>query len=108
MWDRKLINSAYQTQRLNPTHKYSMYDEIYVGHTTVQIFKRFKERSTIQTEDNDSPMFLCNVIALDTGAGWNGKLTIMNCDTKEYFQSDKARELYPDDEGRSKGRTLKF
>jgi serine/threonine protein phosphatase 1 len=31
---------------------------------------------------------------IDTGAGWSGKLTIMNVDTKEYWQSDLISELY--------------
>jgi len=37
---------------------------------------------------------------MDTGAGWNGRLTIMNTDTKEYFQSDKVNDLYPNERGR--------
>lgn len=32
--------------------------------------------------------------ALDTGAGWSGKLTIMNIATEEYWQSDLSKDLY--------------
>lgn len=42
----------------------------------------------------------CNVWNIDTGAGWSGKLTIMDIDTKEYWQSDFVKELYPDEKGR--------
>lgn len=37
---------------------------------------------------------LCNIWALDTGAGWSGKLTIMDVQTHEYWQSDLTPELY--------------
>lgn len=37
---------------------------------------------------------------LDTGAGWHGKLTIMDLDTQEYWQSDLVKELYPNEKGR--------
>jgi serine/threonine protein phosphatase 1 len=33
---------------------------------------------------------------MDTGAGWAGKLTIMDVQTKEYWQSDPVQSLYPD------------
>lgn len=40
------------------------------------------------------PIHVCNVWNLDTGAGWSGKLTIMNVTTKEYWQSDLTPDLY--------------
>lgn len=33
---------------------------------------------------------------LDTGAGSSGKLTIMNIDTHDYWQSDQVNEIYGD------------
>jgi hypothetical protein len=33
---------------------------------------------------------------MDTGAGWTGKLTIMDVQTKEYWQSELVQLLYPD------------
>jgi serine/threonine protein phosphatase 1 len=41
-----------------------------------------------------------NIWNIDTGAGWNGKLTIMDVHTKEYWQSDPTSLLYPDERGR--------
>jgi serine/threonine protein phosphatase 1 len=38
----------------------------------------------------------CNLIDLDTGAGWNGKLIIMDINSKQYWQSDSVLDLYPD------------
>ena len=37
---------------------------------------------------------------MDTGGGFNGKVTAMDIDTKEYFQSDFVKELYPIETGR--------
>jgi len=38
---------------------------------------------------------------MDTGAGWQGKLSMMNIDTKEIFQSDPIADLYQEHTGRS-------
>lgn len=66
------------------------FKEIYIGHT-----------STISW-GTDKPMKAANIWNLDTGCGFgNGKLTIMNVDTKEYFQSDLVKELYPNERGRN-------
>ena len=37
---------------------------------------------------------------LDTGAGWGGKLTIMDANTEEYWQSDSGDDLYGPNQGR--------
>jgi len=37
---------------------------------------------------------------MDTGAGWEGVLSMMNIDTKELFQSDLVADLYPGVRGR--------
>ena len=41
-----------------------------------------------------------NVWNLDQGAGYGKKLTIMNVETEEYWQSDMVSELYPNHDGR--------
>jgi serine/threonine protein phosphatase 1 len=46
-------------------------------------------------------MKAANIWNLDTGAGYNGKLTIMDIKTKEYWQSDLVTELYKDKKGRN-------
>lgn len=88
-WDRDLWqaalagNMSQKALKLLRAHK-----EIYIGHT-----------STVNW-DTDKPMNKCNVWNMDTGAGFYGKLTIMDVDTKEYWQSDLVKELYPDELGR--------
>lgn len=64
------------------------FDEIFIGHTATMSWK---------TTD---PMNSGGVWNLDTGGGWAGRVTIMDIDTKEYWQSDLATELYPDQKAR--------
>lgn len=47
------------------------------------------------------PTNACNIWNLDTGGGFEGKITIMNVDTKEYFQSDLCKDLYANERGRN-------
>lgn len=79
LWQRHAMIPSQSIPKLLRPHKY-----IFIGHT-----------QTLNWDTTD-PMVKHNVINLDTGAGWNGKLTIMNVDTKEYWQSDLVEELYPD------------
>jgi serine/threonine protein phosphatase 1 len=44
----------------------------------------------------------CNVWNVDTGAGFNGPLTMMDIETKAHVQSDKLISLYPDEQGRNR------
>jgi len=88
VWDRTLIQIAYNSY-LNKKEKISSYDEIYVGHTP-----------TLKWGVN-VPLKFCEVILMDTGAGWpGGRLTIMNVETKEKFYSDIVDTLYPGIHGR--------
>jgi serine/threonine protein phosphatase 1 len=95
-WDRSLFEKALTHAKKFKKNKelYAQlmpvilmaYDEIFVGHTSTQLY------DTIQ------PIQACNVTNVDTGGGHrHGRLTIMDVDTKEYWQSDKLKDLYPDD-----------
>ncbi len=88
MWDRELLNDAIRVNRRNPDHRYGKWDDIFVGHTTTEIYKTLK------------PIHSCNVWAIDTGGGWSGKLTLMDIDSHEYWQSDLVPDLYPHIRGR--------
>ncbi|WP_178983302.1 metallophosphoesterase family protein [Winogradskyella helgolandensis] len=66
------------------------YSEIYIGHTPTINFGK------------DKPMHAANVWDVDTGATFTGKLSAIDIDTKEVFQSDKLMDLYPDELGRNK------
>lgn len=80
-WDRDLWNIALsgkvsqQMPKILRPHK-----EIFIGHTTTMIW------------GTTEPMKACNVWNLDTGAGYSGKVTVMDVDTKEYWQSQMAKE----------------
>jgi serine/threonine protein phosphatase 1 len=43
-----------------------------------------------------------NVWNVDTGAAFKGKLSAIDLDTKEVFQSDAVYILYPNEVGRNK------
>ncbi len=83
IWDRNLINDAWKRHLRGEDHRYARFTEIFLGHTPTQLFN-FSE-----------PLKVCNIWDMDTGAGWAGKLTIMDVQTKEYWQSDSVQELYP-------------
>jgi serine/threonine protein phosphatase 1 len=86
IWDRLLIQKAIDKAAQSPTHRFGPWDAIFIGHTT-----------TGSTE----PLRACNVWDLDTGAGWMGKLTMMDIDTFQYWQSDPVTQLYPGHRGRN-------
>jgi len=90
-WDRDLWNKALSHHNFDQPKLVTKnnFKEIFIGHTTTSTWdKSFK------------PMSAANVWNLDQGAGWEGKLTIMNLETKEYFQSDIVKKLYPNQKGR--------
>jgi serine/threonine protein phosphatase 1 len=82
VWDRNLLKDAWEAANYRREVQITKYDDIFIGHTTTEIYR------TLQ------PIHVCNVWDLDTGAGWSGKLTIMDVDTKEYWQSELSKDLY--------------
>lgn len=95
LWDRDLWLAALSFKEIpnnNNGYSFKMKDnfkEVFIGHT-----------ATINW-NTDQPMKAANIWNLDTGGGFGGKLTIMNVDTKEYFQSDLVQTLYPEERGRN-------
>ncbi len=87
-WDRDLFINAAHQHTVDRSYSFGPYTDIFIGHTTTQAF------------DSLEPLHVCNVWAIDTGAGWSGKLTIMDVESKAFWQSDLATELYPDEPGR--------
>lgn len=84
--DRSLWKTA---QQLDFDKRYSLYSHIFIGHTPT-----LRMGST-------KPVTIRNVHNTDTGAAFTGRLTIMNIDTFEYWQSDPLPLLYPDEKGRN-------
>jgi len=79
-WDRNLVFEAYS----NNENKKNItgYDKVFVGHTPTIKFNA------------SEPVTFCEVTLTDTGAGWGDRLSIVNIDTGEYFQSDPTMKLY--------------
>ena len=88
MWDRHMVQRAkYASIETDPI--VPEYDLCFVGHTPTP----YMSGETLPIKYN-------NVWMIDTGCGYGNPLTIMDVDTKEYWQSDPSRDLYPDEKGR--------
>lgn len=88
-WDRELWTDALEWQvneRLTPGQLpfkiKTRFAEIFIGHTPTTQWG-----ITV-------PMRAAAIYNLDTGAGQDGRLTIMEIETKEYWQSDPVAALY--------------
>jgi len=94
-WERTLWETALaldkNIKRDDPLFpkRFTLYKEIYIGHTPVT---RIGKTVPVQMD--------C-VWNVDTGAAFKGPLTIMNIETKEFWQSDPLPELYPAEKGRN-------
>jgi serine/threonine protein phosphatase 1 len=94
-WDRTLwemvlaLDSKIDSNSSIYPKRLQLYSEIFIGHTPVtQIGKTI-------------PVHFSGVWNVDTGAAFKGKLTLMDVDSKEFFQSDSLPDLYPDENGRN-------
>ena len=94
-WDRTLWETALamdkklQFDDLFYPKRLTLYKEIYIGHTPVSRI------------DKATPVKMANVWNIDTSAAFEGPLTIMDVDTKEFWQSEPLHHLYPNEKGRN-------
>lgn len=90
LWEMALVMDKHirQSSPIYPK-RLKHYKEIYIGHTPTTNFG-FEE-----------PTKAANVWNIDTGAAFKGKLSVINLDTKEVFQSDELPSLYPNEYGRN-------
>jgi serine/threonine protein phosphatase 1 len=94
-WDRSLWETALaldknmKTTDLAYPKRLKLYNEIFIGHTPVSRIGK-----TI-------PVQMANVWNVDTGAAFRGPLTIMDVDSKAYWQSENLDVLYPNEKGRN-------
>ena len=95
-WDRTLwemaltMDKRIQKDSLSYPKRLLLYNEIYIGHTPTLHY------------NIEVPMQGCNVWNIDTGAGFYGKLTCIDIETKEFWQSDEVQNFYPTEKGRNK------
>lgn len=92
IWDRWLITNAAKKMNSETTSD-DRFVEIYLGHTPVNY---------LMDNTNFLPQKMTNIWAMDTAASYNGKVTLMDIDTKEVYQSDFVFKYYPDEMGRNK------
>lgn len=94
-WDRTLwetalgLNKEIKSTDFNYPKRLTLYKEIYIGHTPLTRIGK-----TI-------PIQMANVWNVDTGAAFTGPLTIMDVDSKEFWQSEPLPHLYPNEKGRN-------
>ncbi len=88
VWDRELIH------RMLCGLKIMEWSKIFVGHTTTE---NVDSKPLIIDYHKDE---FAKLIKIDCGAGWSGRLCLYNIDNDEYFLSDFAKDLYPNQEGR--------
>jgi serine/threonine protein phosphatase 1 len=95
-WDRTLWETALAVDPRIPRtslfypQRLSLYEEIFIGHTPTTNY------------DETTPMHKCNVWNLDTGAAFQGKISVMDVQSKKYWQSDVVQRLYPGEAGRKR------
>jgi serine/threonine protein phosphatase 1 len=94
-WDRTLwemaltVDDRIKKDAVLYPKRLKLFTEIYIGHTPTLFY------------DVTTPMQGCNVWNIDTGAAFKGKLSIMDIDTKQFWQSDEVFRLYPNESGRN-------
>ncbi len=95
-WDRTLWEMALAVEKSfekdSPFYpkRLNLYSEIYIGHTPTTNY------------NVGIPMQGCNVWNVDTGAAFKGKLSMLDVETKAYWQSEPVCELYPKELGRNR------
>jgi len=95
-WDRTLwemaltMDNRIQKDSLSYPKRLLLFNEIYIGHTPTLHY------------NVEIPMQGCNVCNIDTGAGFYGKLTGLDVETKAFWQSDVVQTLYSKEKGRNK------
>lgn len=95
-WDRTLWEMALVMDKRIKKHsklypkRLKLYEEIYIGHTPTLNY------------DVDTPMNAINIWNIDTGAAFTGKISMMDIESNEFWQSTPVYQLYPNEKGRNK------
>jgi serine/threonine protein phosphatase 1 len=99
-WNRTLWKQALSADRSGGMLKFAeKFTEIFIGHTATTHWTT-KEITTDagiiipKGQPITEPMYADIICNLDTGAGSKGKLTIMDVDSKDYWQSDLVTTIY--------------
>jgi len=76
LWDRTLFAAASVYKRYGK--RFDEFSEIFIGHTPTQVMRK------------SIPIHFSNLWMMDTGICHGGKLTIMDIETKKYWQSKRV------------------
>ena len=87
LWDRSLANDVLNAHASGSTAPLTRFDSVYLGHTPIR---------------GQKPIHAGGVWLMDTGAGWQGVLSLMDIESKQVFTSNPVPELYPGIKGRKK------
>ncbi|MFK7049552.1 MULTISPECIES: metallophosphoesterase family protein [Flavobacterium] len=94
-WDRTLwemalcLDPAISPESPLFPKRLKAYKEIFIGHTPVT-----NVGATV-------PLKKANVWNLDTGAAFNGCITVLNIESNQFWQSEPIHTLYPNEKGRN-------
>lgn len=94
-WDRTLwevarsLDPDISEEDIRYPERLKLFAEIYIGHTPVSRMGATR------------PMHFANLWNIDTGAAFQGPLSIVDVDTKQIWQSQPVYELYPSETGRN-------
>lgn len=96
-WDRELMEICKHNHQIEYQSKNNLfigdekvmmsllpkYNNVFLGHNITQNIHKKSIPFTYQ-----------NIHFIDTGAGWGSRLTIMDVDTKEFWQSEETKKLH--------------
>lgn len=88
LWDRSFFSKAKKMLDNEHDHQLTNFDEVYVGHSPIHRYGFYE------------PVKVGEVWLMDTGASWDGVLSMMNLDTRETFISEPPVKIYPAGSGR--------
>lgn len=94
-WDRTLWETALCLDKeineddFRYPKRLKLFKEIFIGHTPVTRI------------DKERPVQAANLWNVDTGAAFKGKLSLIDVNSKEVFQSDPVWKLYANEKGRN-------
>ena len=94
-WDRtlwelaKTVHNSIEPSDSNYPKRLTHYQEIFIGHTP------------ISKSEFVAPLKAANVWNVDTGAAFKGGLTMLDVESKRYWQSDAVQDFYPGEKGRN-------
>lgn len=90
LWEMALVmDERVKEDSLLYPKRLKHYTEIYIGHTPTINYNQ------------DIPMNAINIWNIDTGAAFKGRLSVLDIETKAFWQSDRLIDLYKNEKGRN-------